>query len=187
MSESEAMIERYWIYSLTRLFACFLRWKKVFDKLEIGGDEGGKKKMTTLVLEIMNSEDMKKLRALAELSSREFFCDNSLRVAVCRRILEVLVLGEGFGDKMKAVKQRGGKKKGKKSKAAAAAAEEAAKVDVGALLGLAPSTVGGESATGDAPAASTTEVPSSTSEKASDPFAALNAKGSGLFGSGGWD
>jgi hypothetical protein len=81
----------------------------------------------------------------------------------------------------------GGKKKGKKSKAAAAAAEEAAKVDVGALLGLAPSTVGGESATGDAPAASTTEVPSSTSEKASDPFAALNAKGSGLFGSGGWD
>lgn len=82
----------------------------------------------------------------------------------------------------------GGKKKGKKSKAAAAA-EEAAKVDVGALLGLAPPTVGGESATGDAPVASTTEAPA-TAEKASDPFAALNVKagiGSGLFGSGGWD
>ena len=124
MSESEAMIERYWRYSLTRLFACFLRWKKVFDKLEIGGDEGGKKKMTTWVLEIMNSEDMVKLRALAELSSREVFNDPSLRVAVCRRILEVLVLGEGFGDGMKEAKQRGGKKKkGKKKKADARVVE----------------------------------------------------------------
>ena len=34
MSESEAMIELYWRYSLTRLFAYFLRWKKVFDKLD---------------------------------------------------------------------------------------------------------------------------------------------------------
>ena len=140
MSESEAMIERYWRYSLNRLFACFRRWKKAFDKLEIGGDEGGKKKMTTWVLEIMNSEDMVKLRALAELSSREVFDDPSLRVAVCRRILEVLVLGEGFGDGMKEAKQRGGKKKkGKKKKADARVVEV---LDACAALGNACNKVG---------------------------------------------
>jgi len=112
----------------------------VFDKLEIGGDEGGKKKMTTWVLEIMNSEDMVKLRALAELSSREVFNDPSLRVAVCRRILEVLVLGEGFGDGMKEAKQRGGKKKkGKKKKADARVVEV---LDACAALGEACNQVG---------------------------------------------
>ena len=57
----------------------------MFDKLEIGGDEGGKKKMTTWVLEIMNSEDMVKLRALAELSSREVFDDPYHRHFLRRR------------------------------------------------------------------------------------------------------
>ena len=112
----------------------------MFDKLEIGGDEGGEKKMTTWVLEIMNSEDMVKLRALAELSSREVFNDPSLRVAVCRRILEVLVLGEGFGDGMKEAKQRGGKKKkGKKKKADARVVEV---LDACAVLGEACGFVG---------------------------------------------
>ncbi|GAA5987513.1 hypothetical protein JCM10908_001985 [Rhodotorula pacifica] len=87
-----------------------------------------------------------------------------------------------------------GKKKGKKSKAAAAA--EADKVDVGTLLGIAPSTVGdgGAAPSGDVGteaglSAAATEG-GSTTEKASHPFAALGAgagTGSGLFGSGGWD
>ena len=96
----------------------------MFDKLEIGGDEEEKKRMARWIIETMNSEDMVKLRALAELSSGEVFNDPSLRVAVCRRILEVLVLGEGFGDGMKEAKQRGGKKKkGKKKKADARVVE----------------------------------------------------------------
>ncbi|GMH96571.1 hypothetical protein TrVE_jg8139 [Triparma verrucosa] len=72
----------------------YLRWKEVFDVLEIVGvgAEGGGESLEQQVLKITASEDMERLRALAKLCSREFFSDESLLVAVSRRILEVLVL-----------------------------------------------------------------------------------------------
>jgi len=44
------------------------------------------------VLLITKSEDLVKLRTLAELCSKDFFDDPSLLVVVWRKILEVLVL-----------------------------------------------------------------------------------------------
>ena len=73
--------------------AAYLRWKEVFDVLEIVGvgAEGGGESLEQQVLKITGSEDLEKLRALAKLCSIEFFNDPSLLVAVSR-ILEVLVL-----------------------------------------------------------------------------------------------
>ncbi|GMH67714.1 hypothetical protein TL16_g04752 [Triparma laevis f. inornata] len=72
----------------------YLRWKEVFDVLEIGNarDVGPDLPLEEQVLRITKSEDLGKLRALAKLCSREFFDDPSLRVVASRRILEVLVL-----------------------------------------------------------------------------------------------
>ncbi|GMH97158.1 hypothetical protein TrVE_jg7838 [Triparma verrucosa] len=73
--------------------AAYLRWKEVFDVLEIVGvgAEGGSESLEQQVLKITGSEDLEKLRALAKLCSIEFFNNPSLLVAVSR-ILEVLVL-----------------------------------------------------------------------------------------------
>ena len=74
--------------------ASYLRWKEVFDVLEIGStsEVGPDLPLEQQVLMITKSEDVAKLRALAKLCSKEFFDDPSLRVAVWRRILEVLEL-----------------------------------------------------------------------------------------------
>ncbi|GMH51411.1 hypothetical protein TrST_g4607 [Triparma strigata] len=98
--------------------ASYLRWKDVFDVLEIVGvgAEGGGESLEQQVLKITGSEDMEKLRALAKLCSPEFFEDPSLLVAVSRRILEVLVLAMPAPVEEKKV--RGKKKKGKKKKVA---------------------------------------------------------------------
>ncbi|GMH72204.1 hypothetical protein TL16_g05857 [Triparma laevis f. inornata] len=72
----------------------YLRWKEVFDVLEIGNarDVGPDLPPEQQVLLITKSEDLVKLRALVKLCSKEFFDDPSLSLAVWRRILEVLVL-----------------------------------------------------------------------------------------------
>ena len=54
------------------------------------GAKGGGGSIETQVLEITNSEDLMKLRALAKLCSRDFFNDESLLVVVWRRIMEVM-------------------------------------------------------------------------------------------------
>ena len=73
-----------------------MRWKEVFDVLEIIGGRGShhnvRVHLETQALSITRSEDLVKLRALSKLCSKEFFNDMSLLVAVERRILEVLVL-----------------------------------------------------------------------------------------------
>ncbi|GMH60419.1 hypothetical protein TL16_g03045 [Triparma laevis f. inornata] len=71
----------------------YLRWKEVFDVLEIGNarDVGPDLPLEQQLLTITKSEDLVKLRALAKLCSPDFFNDPSLWVAVDRRILEVLV------------------------------------------------------------------------------------------------
>ncbi|GMH66191.1 hypothetical protein TrST_g11458 [Triparma strigata] len=91
--------------------AAYLRWKEVFDVLELVGvgAEGGGKSLEQQVLKITASEDVKKLRALAELCSVEFLNDPSLLVAVSRRILEVLVLA--MPPPVEEKKVRGKKKK----------------------------------------------------------------------------
>ncbi|GMH69459.1 hypothetical protein TL16_g05164 [Triparma laevis f. inornata] len=72
----------------------YLRWKEVFDVLEIENarDVGPDIPLERQALMITKSEDMTKLRALAKLCSLEFFDDKSLLVVAWRRILEVLVL-----------------------------------------------------------------------------------------------
>ena len=57
--------------------AAYLRWKEVFDVLEIGNarDVGPDLPLERQVLVITKSEDLVKLRALAELCCREFFDD----------------------------------------------------------------------------------------------------------------
>ncbi|GMH97097.1 hypothetical protein TrST_g4168 [Triparma strigata] len=94
--------------------ASYLRWKEMFDVLEIVGvgAEGGGESLEQQVLKITGSEDMEKLRALAKLCSLEFFNDPSLLVAVSRRILEVL--GLAYLAAVEEKKVRGKKKKGKK-------------------------------------------------------------------------
>ncbi|GMH70193.1 hypothetical protein TL16_g05346 [Triparma laevis f. inornata] len=72
----------------------YLRWKEVFDVLEIGNarDVGPDLPLEQQVPLITKSEDLVKPRELAKLCSLDFFNDPSLLVAVWRRILEVLVL-----------------------------------------------------------------------------------------------
>ncbi|GMH53567.1 hypothetical protein TL16_g01479 [Triparma laevis f. inornata] len=72
----------------------YMRWKEVFDVLEIGNarDVGPDLPLQQQVLMITKLEDLVKLRALAKLCSKEFFDDLSILVAVWSRILEVLVL-----------------------------------------------------------------------------------------------
>ncbi|GMI18232.1 hypothetical protein TrLO_g7040 [Triparma laevis f. longispina] len=74
----------------------YLRWKEVFDVLEIVGERGihhtVRESLEQQVLTITRSEDLVKLRALAKLCSKEFFEDPSLFVVAWRRILEVLEL-----------------------------------------------------------------------------------------------
>ncbi|GMH79864.1 hypothetical protein TL16_g08300 [Triparma laevis f. inornata] len=70
--------------------ATYLRWKKNFDVLGIEEGKGGGGLIETQVLKITNSEDLMKLRALAQLCSKEFFDDKSLLVVAWRRIVEVL-------------------------------------------------------------------------------------------------
>jgi tetratricopeptide (TPR) repeat protein len=91
--------------------ASYLKWKEVFDVLEIVGvgEEGGGESLEQQVLKITGSEDMEKLRALEKLCSPEFFDDVSLLVVVSRRVLEVLEL------KMEKKGKVQGKKKKKKA------------------------------------------------------------------------
>ncbi|GMH84057.1 hypothetical protein TL16_g09802 [Triparma laevis f. inornata] len=96
----------------------YLRWKEVFDVLEIGNarDVGPDLPLEQQVLMITKSEDLVKLRVLAKLCSIDFFNDESLSAAVERRILEVFVLAmPPEGGKVKKV--RGKKKKQAKKKA----------------------------------------------------------------------
>ncbi|GMH72343.1 hypothetical protein TL16_g05890 [Triparma laevis f. inornata] len=74
--------------------ASYLRWKEVFDVLEIGNarDVGPDLPLEQQALMITRSEDLGKLKALAKLCSNQFFDDKSLLVVAWRRILEVLVL-----------------------------------------------------------------------------------------------
>ncbi|GMH74532.1 hypothetical protein TL16_g06491 [Triparma laevis f. inornata] len=67
-----------------------LRWKEVFDVLEIGNarDVGPDLPPEQQVLRITKSEDLVKLRSSTELCSEEFFNDKSLLVVAWRRILE---------------------------------------------------------------------------------------------------
>ncbi|GMH79874.1 hypothetical protein TL16_g08304 [Triparma laevis f. inornata] len=74
--------------------ATYLRWKKFFDVLGIEEGKGGGGLIETQVLKITNSEDLMKLRALAQLCSKEFFDDKSLLVVAWRRIMEVLDMEE---------------------------------------------------------------------------------------------
>ncbi|GMI00477.1 hypothetical protein TrLO_g11384 [Triparma laevis f. longispina] len=71
----------------------YLRWKEVFDVLDIVGGMGChnnvRVNLETQVLTITGSEDLVKLRALAKLCSVEFFDDKSLLVVAWRRVLEV--------------------------------------------------------------------------------------------------
>ncbi|GMH69731.1 hypothetical protein TrLO_g11264 [Triparma laevis f. longispina] len=74
--------------------APYLKWKKVFDVLSIEGGKGGDGSIETQVLRVTNSEDLVKLRALAELCSRDFFNDVSLSVVAWRRVMEILDVEE---------------------------------------------------------------------------------------------
>ncbi|GMH53103.1 hypothetical protein TrRE_jg611 [Triparma retinervis] len=96
--------------------APYVRWKEVFDVLEIVGvgEEGGGESLEQQVLKITGSEDMEKLRALEKLCSPEFFDDVSLLVVVSRRVLEVLELAMKKKEKVQGKKK---KKKKKKKKA----------------------------------------------------------------------
>ena len=89
--------------------AAYLRWKEVFDVLEIGNarDVGPDLPLERQVLMIMKSENLVKLRAMAKLCSPEFFDDPSLLVVAWRRLLEVLVLAmpPGFGDAARGVEE----------------------------------------------------------------------------------
>ncbi|GMH85794.1 hypothetical protein TL16_g10343 [Triparma laevis f. inornata] len=95
--------------------ATHLRWKEVFDVLEIGNarDVGPDLPLERQVLTITKSEDFVKPRALAKLCSRYFFDDPSLLVVAWRRILEVLVLAM---PPVVEKKVRGKKKKKQKKK-----------------------------------------------------------------------
>mmetsp|Transcript_4165 Transcript_4165/g.7787 ORF Transcript_4165/g.7787 Transcript_4165/m.7787 type:complete len:452 (+) Transcript_4165:101-1456(+) len=67
--------------------ASYLRWKEVFDKLFLFGEED---LIAVVTRGILSSVDLSRLRALEELCSPTFFNDSGLLVAVRRRILEVL-------------------------------------------------------------------------------------------------
>ncbi|GMH60656.1 hypothetical protein TL16_g03096 [Triparma laevis f. inornata] len=94
----------------------YLRWKEVFDVLEIGNarDVGPDLPLEQQVLTITKSEDLVKLRALVKLCSEEFFDDKSLLAVTWRRILEVLVLA--MAPVVVEKKARGKRKKQKKKK-----------------------------------------------------------------------
>ncbi|GMH92246.1 hypothetical protein TL16_g12290 [Triparma laevis f. inornata] len=85
--------------------ASWKKWKEVFDVLGIAKSGGGS--IETQVLGITNSEDLVKLRALAELCSNEFFDDKSLLVVAWRRIMEVLEMRKKVGE-VKGEKEEGG-------------------------------------------------------------------------------
>ncbi|GMH90197.1 hypothetical protein TL16_g11693 [Triparma laevis f. inornata] len=95
----------------------YLRWKEVFDVLEIVGGMGChhnvRVNLEQQVLTITRSEDLVKLRALAKLYDQAFFDDRSLRMVVWRRILEVLELAMPAREEKKV---RGKKKKQQKKK-----------------------------------------------------------------------
>ncbi|GMH65542.1 hypothetical protein TL16_g04222 [Triparma laevis f. inornata] len=90
--------------------ATFLRWKGVFDVLEIKGGKGiyytVRESMEQQVLRITRSEDLVTLRALAKLCSKEFFDDLSLLVLAWRRILEVLELATPEEKKVRGKKKK---------------------------------------------------------------------------------
>ncbi|GMH91056.1 hypothetical protein TL16_g11946 [Triparma laevis f. inornata] len=86
--------------------ATYLRWKEVFDLLGIEGG-GGEESIETQVFRVTNSEDLVKLRALAEQCSKEFFGDASLLVVAWRRIMEVLETRKKVGE-VKSVNEKGG-------------------------------------------------------------------------------
>ncbi|GMH84576.1 hypothetical protein TL16_g09966, partial [Triparma laevis f. inornata] len=93
----------------------YLRWKEVFDVLEIGNarDVGSDLLLEQQVLMITKLEDVVKLKALAKLCGMDFLNDPSLLV-VWRRILEILVLAMPWGGAEE--KKARGKKKQKKKK-----------------------------------------------------------------------
>ncbi|GMH76634.1 hypothetical protein TL16_g07150 [Triparma laevis f. inornata] len=95
--------------------ATYLRWKEVFDVLEIVGQVGChhnvRVHLETKVLTITRSEDLVKLRALAKLCSEEFFDDMSLLLVVWRRFLEVLELAMPEEKKVRGKKKKQQKKK----------------------------------------------------------------------------
>ena len=95
--------------------ATFLKWKEVFDVLEIVGGMGCHHNvrvyLETQVLTITRLEDLVKLRALAKLCSKEFFDDMSLLVVAWRRILEVLEVAMQVEKKVRGKKKKQQKKK----------------------------------------------------------------------------
>ncbi|GMH51436.1 hypothetical protein TL16_g01010 [Triparma laevis f. inornata] len=84
--------------------AAWRRWKEIFDVLGIAKGGGGS--IESQVLGITNSEDLVKLRALAELCSKEFFDDQSLLVVAWRRIMKVLETRKKVGE-VKSEKEEG--------------------------------------------------------------------------------
>ncbi|GMH81991.1 hypothetical protein TL16_g09111 [Triparma laevis f. inornata] len=90
--------------------ATFLKWKEVFDVLEIVGGRGihctVRESMEQQVLRITRSEDLVKLGALAKLCSRDFFEDPWLWVVAWRRILEVLELAMPEEKKVRGKKKK---------------------------------------------------------------------------------
>ncbi|GMH59593.1 hypothetical protein TL16_g02863 [Triparma laevis f. inornata] len=88
----------------------FLRWKEVFEVLEIEGGKGiyytVRESMEQQVLGITRSEDLVKLRALPKLCKREFFDDPSLLAVAWRRILEVLELAMPEEKKVRGMKKK---------------------------------------------------------------------------------
>ncbi|GMH56967.1 hypothetical protein TL16_g02261 [Triparma laevis f. inornata] len=95
--------------------ATFLKWKEVFDVLEIVGGMGCNHNvrvyLETQVLTITRLEDLVKLRALAKLCSKEFFDDMSLLVVAWRRILEVLEVAMQVEKKVRGKKKKQQKKR----------------------------------------------------------------------------
>ncbi|GMH79626.1 hypothetical protein TL16_g08205 [Triparma laevis f. inornata] len=95
--------------------AAFLRWKEVYDVLEIVGGMGChhnvRGHLETQVLSITRSEDLVKLRALAKLCSRDFFNDESLLVSGVEEDLEVLELAMPEEKKIRGKKKKHQKKK----------------------------------------------------------------------------
>ena len=93
----------------------YLRWKEVFDVLEIVGGRGNhcavRESMEQQVLRIAWSGDLVKLRVFAELCSQEFFDDMSLLVVAWRRILEVLEVAMQVEKKVRGKKKKQQKKK----------------------------------------------------------------------------
>ncbi|GMH60067.1 hypothetical protein TrLO_g2220 [Triparma laevis f. longispina] len=94
--------------------ATYLRWKEIFDVLELDGGKGiyysVRESNEQQVLNITRSEDLVKLRASAKLCSLDFFNNPSLSVVARRMILEVLELAMPEKKKVRGKKKQQRKK-----------------------------------------------------------------------------